>query len=228
MDRPGHPAAELAECLADIATLNRAGPIRALLRHVAPFVRRHHGPEPFRVLDVGTGAADIPVALARWARARGHRVSILALDIQPEILACARARLAETPEIRLVAGEAVSPPVRPDGIDLALCSLMLHHLSEEGVGALLRSLARLARQGFVVSDLRRSRAAYAAAWLATRAISCNRLTRHDGPLSVRRAYTRSELDRLARASGLVTVRWHTAVPFRVIGVYVRRGARGAC
>ena len=222
LDRPGAPSAELAESLADIARLNRLGPTRNLLAHVGPFLdrfRREGHRRPFRVLDVGTGGADVPVALARWARARGAALTVVALDVQPEVLACVAAPARELPEVRLVAGDALGLPVRPHGVDLALCSLTLHHLPEHGVTALLRLMAERARLGFVVSDLRRSRPAWLAAWLATRLISRNRFTRHDGPLSVRRAYTPDELGRLAATAGLPDVRWHMAPFFRVIGVY---------
>jgi SAM-dependent methyltransferase len=222
LDQPGTPAAELAESLADIARLNRLGPTRALLDQLAPFFDRQPADEPLRVLDLGTGSADIPIAVVRWAQAHGRRVSVVAVDLQPSVLACARRAVSEMPEIRLVAGDAVCPPVRPGGVDVALCSLTLHHLSEGGVVALFRLMADVARRGFVVSDLRRSRLGYAAAWLATRAISRNRLTRHDGPLSVRRAYTREELVRLSEAAGLGHVSWRDAPWFRVLGVYAKR------
>lgn len=221
LDRPGVPRTELAENLADIARLNRLGPTRALLAHLAPVFARHRGPAPLRVLDLGTGGGDVPAAVVRWARARGRRVSVLALDLQPEVLACAGAAARDLPEVRLVAGDALQPPVRRDGVDVALCSLTLHHLPEAAVVRLLRLMADAARLGFVVSDLRRSRLAYAAAWLTTRLISKSRLTRHDGPLSVLRAYTREELARLAGAAGLPGVRWHEPPCFRVIGVYTR-------
>lgn len=222
LDRPGAPSSELAESLADIARLNRLGPTRSLLAHVGPFLdrfRREGHRRPFRVLDVGTGGADVPVALARWARARGAAVSVVALDVQPEVLACVAAPARELPELRLVAGDALRPPVRAGGVDLALCSLTLHHLPEDGVVALLRLMAERARLGFLVSDLRRSRPAYVAAWLATHLISRNRFTRHDGPLSVRRAYTREELAGLSARAGLPGVRWHRGAFFRVIGVH---------
>lgn len=225
LDRPGVPRTELAENLADIARLNRLGPTRALLAHLAPFFARHRGPAPLRVLDLGTGGGDVPAAVVRWARARGRRVSVLALDLQPEVLACAGAAARDLPEVRLVAGDALQPPVRRDGVDVALCSLTLHHLPEAAVVRLLRLMADVARLGFVVSDLRRSRLAYAAAWLTTRLISKSRLTRHDGPLSVLRAYTREELTRLAGAAGLPGVRWHEPPCFRVIGVYARDATR---
>ena len=224
-ERPGTPKAELARCLRDIARLNRIGPILTLLSSVAPFFARHAGAEPLTVLDVGTGAADIPAALVRWARARGRPVRVLALDVQPVVLECAAGTVRECPEIRLVGGEAGRPPVRPDGVDLAICSLMLHHLPEDGVVALLRTMASVARLGFVVSDLRRTRAAWVAAWLLTRVTSRSQLTRHDGPLSVERAYTRPELARLSATAGLSGVRWTNAIAFRVLGVYERPGCR---
>lgn len=226
LDRPDMPPAELAESLADIARLNRLGPTRSLLAHAAPFFERFEragNPEPLRVLDLGTGAADIPAALARWARARGWTVSVLALDVRPEVLACVVPAAREADEVRLVAGDALEPPVRPKGVDLTLCSLTLHHLPEDAVVALFRLMAEVSRLGFVVSDLRRSRLAYSAAWLATRLISRNRLTRHDGPLSVRRAYSEAELRRLAAAAGLREVRWYRAPCFRLIGVYCSAG-----
>lgn len=224
LDRPGASRAELAETLADIARLNRMGPTRALLAAVAPFFERFAGEapvRPLRVLDLGTGGADVPVALVRWARSRGRRVHVLALDLQPDLLTCASLEARALPEVRLVAGDALRPPIRPGQVDLALCSLTLHHLPEDAVIALLRLMADTARLGFVVSDLRRSRPAYAAAWLATRLLSRNRMTRHDGPLSVRRAYTLPELARLAAAAGLPGVRWRRAAFVRVLGVYAR-------
>jgi 2-polyprenyl-3-methyl-5-hydroxy-6-metoxy-1,4-benzoquinol methylase len=226
LDRPGAPSAELAESLADIGRLNRLGPTRTLLARVAPFLdrfRREAKPRPFRVLDLGTGGADVPVALVHWARARGARVSVLGMDVQPEVLACVAPTARALPEVRLLAGDALRPPIRAAGVDVVLCSLTLHHLPEDGVVALLRLMADVGRLGFVVSDLRRSRRAWLAAWIATHLISRNRITRHDGPLSVRRAYTPDELATLSAAAGLPGVEWHPAPFFRVVGVYRGRG-----
>jgi ubiquinone/menaquinone biosynthesis C-methylase UbiE len=224
IDHPGLAGPELAESLRDIGRLNRLGPTRSLLICAAPFFERFArlgDPGPLRVLDLGTGGADIPVALLSWARRRRYAVRVLGLDVGPSVLACAAAAVGGHPEIRLVAADALHPPIRAKSVDLALCSLTLHHLPEGSVIELFRVMAEVSRLGFVVSDLYRSRLAYAAAWIATRAISGNRLTRHDGPLSARRAYTKQELERLARAAGLPEMRWRRVPAFRVIGVYER-------
>jgi SAM-dependent methyltransferase len=221
LDRLDASPAEVAGTLGDIARLNRLGGTRALLRHVAPFLARYPSARPLRVLDVGTGGADVPLALVRWARRRGRDLRVVALDAQPAILRHAVRAAGGEPRVRVVAGDALESPIRPGSVDVAVCSLVLHHLPEPAVVALLGRLAELARLGFVVSDLHRGWLPWAAVWVVTRAISRNRLTRHDGPLSVRRAYTRAELARLAAHAGLPDVRWHRARPFRVVGVWAR-------
>ena len=221
MDRLDASPEELGQNLADIARLNRLGATQALLQHVGPFVAQKPAGERLRVLDVGTGGADIPLALAQWARAHGHQVDVIALEYHPAILRHAARAVAGVHEVHLVAGDGLEPPIRAGSIDVALCSLMLHHLPEPAVVELLRRLAALVRLGFIVSDFRRERLAWAAVWLATHALSSNRMTRHDGPLSVRRAYTPDELARLAERAGLPDIRWHRAPSFRQIGVWTR-------
>jgi hypothetical protein len=63
----------------------------------------------------------------------------------------------------------------------------------------MRATARL---GVVINDLLRSRLTLAMVWLATRLFTRHRFARHDGPLSVRRAYSPDELRALATRAGL--------------------------
>ena len=88
---------------------------------------------------------------------------------------------------------------------MAHASLVVHHLEPDAVVRLLREMARVARIGVVVNDLVRGRLALAGAWALTRVATRNRYTRHDAPLSVRRAYTRAELDGLVADAGLTVV-----------------------
>jgi len=221
MDELDAPAAELTQSLSDIARLNRIGGTQTIRRHVAPFLARLRPGETLRILDIGTGAADIPLALATWARRRGRRVRVTALEMHPTIWRHAAHAAKDTPEVRIVAANGLEPPIRPRSVDVALCSLVLHHLPEEAVVALLRQLAALVRLGFVISDFRRGRLAWAAVWIVTRATACGRIARHDGPLSVRRAYTPAELTRLAERAGLPDLRWQRAPAFRQVGVWTR-------
>ena len=76
-------------------------------------------------------------------------------------------------------------------------------------------LRRVARMGVIVNDLVRSWHGYVGAWLVGHLLTRNPLTRHDGPLSVRRAYTRAEMEQLARDAGLGPVRFAGFLGYRV-------------
>jgi hypothetical protein len=69
--------------------------------------------------------------------------------------------------------------------------------------------------GVIVNDVVRSWLALGGAYLATRLGSTNCLTHHDGPLSVRRAFTVEEIRRLVRAAGLKPLEWRSFLFYRV-------------
>jgi ubiquinone/menaquinone biosynthesis C-methylase UbiE len=106
-------------------------------------------------------------------------------------------------------------PLRDRSVDVAMCSLALHHLPPGDAVIMLREMRRVARLGIIVNDLVRNWIGYAGAVLYTRVCTRNPLTRNDGPLSVRRAYTRREMAALARRAGLGPVRFRGFLGYRV-------------
>jgi len=201
MDTVALPPPEMERALDFLALTNRAfGGTTVVLRRLRAWADGWPRDRELTILDAGCGEADIPVAVARWARDAGRRVAITAVDSVAEAAAVARARAAAWPEVRVVHGDvfAVAAGAR---FDVVTASLFLHHLAPDRTVAALAALARAATRGVIVSDLLRSRAGYAAVWAASRAFG-NRVVRHDGPLSVRRAFTVAELDGLAAAAGV--------------------------
>lgn len=206
LDRPA-PFADLSQSLADVSRLNGLFGGRSItLTWVKRLLAGAPRDRAITVLDVGTGGADIPRALARWARRARRRLRILALDRDRATLAVARRATARYPEIVLLQGDALALPVQPRSIDVVISALTLHHLEPAAAVRYLAEMDAAARMGFVVNDLLRSRTAYAAVWLATRALTRNRMSRHDGPLSVLRAYTPAEVRSLCEKAGLFDVR----------------------
>jgi 2-polyprenyl-3-methyl-5-hydroxy-6-metoxy-1,4-benzoquinol methylase len=154
------------------------------------------------LLDVGTGSADIPLALLRRASASDLHLEVTATDVRPEIVDHARRHAGGHPalSIALSRGQALGQP--PASFDIVHASLVVHHLEPPGVARLLTEMGRVARHAVIINDLVRARRWWAAAWLASRLTTANRYTRHDAPLSVRRAYQPSELEALAVDVGL--------------------------
>ena len=156
-----------------------------------------------RILDVGTGAGDMPIAFAR------HGWKVVATDVNPHVLRVARARVAGVPGVEVIEADVRALPLEDASVDVAHCSLLLHHLAPEAAVAALRELRRVARRGVVVNDLRRGLLPLAATWVSVMALGRTPVTRADGLASARRAYTVPELDRLLAAAGL-SVRWRSA------------------
>lgn len=219
MDEPVEDQAELGQNFRDIERVNSMlGGTAVVVRHL-PGLLPPHPTGPVTILDMATGSADIPVAIVRWARKRGLGVNVMASDHSPEILDLARMRCAAYPEISLAEFDARAVDLPDKQVDIVLCSLALHHFGPDDAVRVLREMHRLGRRGFILNDLRRGWVGFAAAWLASLVTTRNRLTRHDAPLSVRRAYTPSELASLLQRAGVEGVTITTHPWFRMAAVF---------
>ncbi|MBW3612904.1 MAG: methyltransferase domain-containing protein [Chloroflexi bacterium] len=204
---------ELRTNLADLARLNRlpggAGASVDAIRRLAGTRR------DVTVLDVGSGAGDLPLAFA----ARGWRV--VGLEGDPAVAAVASAITDGVDRVRIVTGDAMALPFDDASVDVAHSSLLLHHLDPARAVRALTQMARVARLGVVINDLRRGVLPLLAVGVAVAALGRCRTTRHDGLLSVRRSYTPAELDALLSASGLRRVRRSAAWMPRLVTTAVR-------
>lgn len=209
MDDPVDSIVELEGNLADIEFANRMlGGITPVLREVRRCAARS-------LLDVCCGSGDVARACAYDARRRGVQLRVTVLDRSDQMLAIARSRAPAGAALTFVAGDAMALPFADGAFDVVTCTLALHHFEPEPARALLRELRRVARVMPVLCDLRRSAPAYVATLLWSRLFSRNRLTRHDAPLSVRRAYTRREARALAVAAGWNAPRVRNEAFFRM-------------
>jgi len=208
----------LARNLAEIRRINRwlggyALSLRALDTLVADQQSRR---DELKVLDVGTGSADFPEAFDKWFAARGLRGRVIAVDLSVPVLELAARRLRRSPlQNSLAVADGLALPFADRAFDVAHCSFLLHHLEPDAAVDLLREMARVASRAIVVNDLTRGITGYLGSLVACRLLSTNPLTRHDGPLSVLRAYTRSELLDLARNAHLGRVRIRGCLGYRM-------------
>lgn len=210
LDAPGQDPVLYAGLLEAVRRSIRWYGGRALILAYLDRMARILPQRPLTILDVETASADIPAAIAEWARARNVAVRIAALDINLDMLAAARRMTAGLGDVTLLRGNALALPFPDRGVDVVICALALHHFSFDDAAAVLREIGRVARGGFVVNDVLRSWPAYVGALADTWLLTRNPLARHDGPLSVRRSFTWPEFHALARAAGLngVEIRRH--------------------
>ena len=130
--------------------------------------------------------------------------------------------LAAAPPPKVLA-DAFSLPFPDRSFDFVFNSLFLHHFENDQVITLLREFGRVARQAVLIADLERHRLPY---WFLPASRLYYRwhwMTVHDGMISVRAAFTASELADLASAAGLKRVEVQTHRPAFRISVVGRTG-----
>jgi 2-polyprenyl-3-methyl-5-hydroxy-6-metoxy-1,4-benzoquinol methylase len=212
MDRPDVNKAWLREELEILEKINRFGAHRLMVRYInhlldSKIVRQ------LSVLDLATGAADIPRAIVAWARKSGIKIKVTAVDGNEEVLRSAREWCRNWPEIQLERSDLLELPYGRESFDIVLCSLALHHFTSDGAVRVLRRMNEIARVGFALNDLQRSRLTIWTSELLARTIMRSPIVRHDGPQSFRAAFTVDELKSMAEQAGMKNfcVKRHQAI-----------------
>ncbi len=185
-DLTTHP--ELAANLAEMAWLYRlSGGYRLGWRLLQPLLQAQN-----TMLDLGSGNGQIGRWLQTSSQQHGQHLHTISLDLNSTIVGMNQQALVG-------AGQAL--PCADRSIDIVFCAQMLHHCTSDEVIGLLGEAQRVARRGIVIVDLKRSWLGYWGARLAGLGPMTS-LGKHDGPLSVLRAWRSNELQVLLQTAGI--------------------------
>lgn len=197
LDDPATDPALAALALQDVARSNVwFGGASAVIAELAPLLRSARDrAAPLTLLDVGTGAGDIPERARRVAERAGVTLRTIGLEVTAALAATSRPRSGDA-----VAGNALALPFANRSVDIVCCSQVLHHFEEVEGARLIAEMHRVARLRVIVSDLRRAWAAAIGFWLASHALGFHPVTRHDGVVSVLRGFRARELSAAVAAA----------------------------
>ncbi len=211
LDRTDINPVDLENVLRDLASFNRVflGHY-PLVRWVAQAVRKVPKGTPLTLVDVGCGYGDLLRAIRRWSRRQGLDLNLLGIDLNPETIRIARAATDPADGIEFrpmnVFDLASTMPV-----DLMISSLVTHHLSDREITEFVRLMHRVARRGWAICDLQRSRFLYHFVGLSSRLARVHPMVTHDGQISVTRSLTRTEWEERIAEAGIppadASIRW---------------------
>jgi 2-polyprenyl-3-methyl-5-hydroxy-6-metoxy-1,4-benzoquinol methylase len=198
MDRPQPVSPELERDLERIRQLNHWFGSHRL---VSIFMRRWITPgAQMRVVDLATGSGDIPRLLVDYARRIGAQIEVDAFDRQAATLEIARRLSAGYPEISYHEANILDWNSAED-YDISLCSLVLHHFSDDDAVKVLRRCRESSKRFVLLSDLRRGFLLRAGVYILTALIFREPMTRYDARLSAQRAFSFAEMRELAIQAG---------------------------
>ncbi len=211
MDADDLPAATYATLIADLARVNTITLARRPT--LAWLARATQGMASFSLVDVGFGHGDMLRAIAHWAQRRGITAHLTGIDLNPRSAPVASAATDPALGIEYRTGDAANVGFAPDFI---ISSLVAHHMGDAELVGFIGWMEATAQRGWFINDLHRQRLAWAGFRLLAGVLRWHAIVRHDGALSVRRAFVRRDWDDLLARAGLaqppVRVRWY--LPFR--------------
>jgi len=185
-------AEEVRDSLLDLRGINRNFGGFASIRRLIERVAQRYQKNSLAVLDVAGGTGDVVLTVAQDLTAK--------VQLRAAILDRALTHMNGTREkFSRIAGDALSLPFASASFDVVSCNLFLHHLEPEQVVVFFNEALRVARLAVIASDLRRNRLHWIAAHIGKLKYR-SRLTRHDAPVSIRRAYTIAEVRMMAQKS----------------------------
>lgn len=198
------------------------GIVWRFVRHEAS---RLHAERPLRVLDIGSGSCDIPMALCRRAEKRGVRLHVTCVEPNPHALKRARERLpTESPLPLDMCRETITEHCPDEPYDIAIASMLCHHFSDAEIVGLVTRLQMYVRRCLLINDLGRCWPNVLGAKVLTLPLSS--IVRHDAVLSVKRGFLPTELRALLEPLPGVHVSCRWAWPCRVLAT-VRYEAAGS-
>ena len=192
LDDPATDPALAVRSLRDVAKANRFfGGVSAVLSELRMEIAHAaiDGRE-LTLLDIGTGAGDIPERARALAAAAGVRLHTFGLEIT-----AALARASQPRSGVAVVGDALALPFASHSVDLVTCSQVLHHFVPGDAACLIVEMHRVARRRAVIADIRRSWGAAMGLWASSWLIGFHPVSRHDGVVSVFRGFRVPELAR---------------------------------
>lgn len=210
MDADDLPPAVYAALIADLAKVNTITLARPpTLRWLAKATR---DVDSFSLVDVGFGHGDMLRAIADWAHKAGKTARLVGVDLNPRSAPVAHAATNPGLNIDYRTGDAGALDFTPDYI---ISSLVAHHMTNAELTNFLIWMEATATRGWFINDLHRHRIAWMGFRLLASVLRWHPIVRHDGALSVRRAFVRADWDQLLTAAGLMrTTQIHWHIPFR--------------
>ena len=217
MDAPGIPDQVLYKNLGELDLMNRtigghAISLEGIKRLMTDRQKDYH------IVDLGCGSGDVLRYIARWARANQYRVKLTGVDLNADAIKYLFEKSKDYPEISGNTANYEDYLAATDDIDIVHCGLFCHHLDDTKLVQLFLNLKKSSCQGIVINDLQRNPLAYYSVWFLTRLLNGSALSKHDGPVSVLRAFKRREIETLIQDVGLAdySIQWKWAFRYLMV------------
>ncbi|WP_411030652.1 methyltransferase domain-containing protein [Spongiimicrobium sp. 3-5] len=193
MDDPNLDEPSLLKVLKDINTSNKLlGGTKITLRAMLKLMDENPR-EVYTVVDMGCGDGEMLREAALLCREKKHKANLVGIDLSNAAIKIAKERSSGFPEITFLQQDILTLNTSTFVCDILLCTLTMHHFSNQQIPVFLTKFGKLARIGTIVNDLQRSSLAYALFKAFSAIFIKTKIAKHDGLVSIQSGFTKKEL-----------------------------------
>ena len=173
------------EALNELKIINKyLGGISTTKSALSYFIQSKKG--ELKILDIGSGSSDNLLS----AKNKYPDLKIISIDKNLRALSNSKN------QTKKINSDAFKLPFKSNSCDIVHAALFLHHFNEAQIQILLKEFLRMAKLGIIINDLQRSYFALLGIKILTVLFSKSEMVKNDGPLSVKRGFTKAELVKL--------------------------------
>jgi len=188
------------ESFNDLYRINRyLGGIGVYRKSLFRLIRDHPSNTKLRILDVGAGSSDMAVDVLKKSFAQKKNAMITGIDIQPGFVRLAKRNYAHVDRLYHVVSDAFRLPFNDNSFDFVISNLVLHHF-HSNARSLLNEMYRVSKKAVIVNDLLRHKIPLTFFKVFSPFIARSPITKYDGEVSLRRAFSYKEIHRLLERS----------------------------
>ena len=192
MDASDLPTEELQAALKGLDRLNRLSfASTSISKAIKNYLKLNPSIKTLSILDVACGDGQLLRSVIKNLRETGVECNGKGIDINPTSISEAQKRCNDD-SIRFEVRDALQEP-QSESFDIVISSLFLHHLSENNVVQVLRTMRGTAKRLVIVNDLRRSTLNLVFVWIGAKLVTRSYVVHKDAVGSVYAAFTKEEL-----------------------------------
>ena len=210
---------ELRKALDQIARINQLlGGNKVILQGIKGLLKQSHHPKTISIAEIGCGNGDMLRMLAKFGQKNKFTFQLTGIDANKFTINYAKKLSKEYPNIEYKCVDIFSEDFKTMKFDIILCTLTLHHFTNEQILKIISIFSNNAETGIIINDLHRSKTAYRLFEMICVVFNLNSMSREDGLISILRGFRKKELEKFSQKLNLknYTINWKWAFRYQWI------------
>ncbi len=193
MDDPLLEGDVLCEVLKDIEAANRfLGGNRITIKSVWQLMAENPQAE-YTIVDMGCGNGAMLRQIIRIGKKNQLNLKAIGIDLSANAIQIAKSASIDFPEISFLQRDILALTPEELSCDILLCTLTMHHFTNEQIPVFLNKFVALAHLGVVINDLQRSKLAYQLFKGFSVLFVQTAVAKSDGLISIKSGFSKREL-----------------------------------